>query len=65
MSDATVIAFPCPNCDDSTTVCSKHTDHPWAGSSDREDACDHGGGVPCPICSDRMERALSKQGEGS
>lgn len=24
--------------------------HPWDGVSDRADACDHGGGAPCPAC---------------
>jgi hypothetical protein len=40
----------CKVCDNSGWVCENHPDRPWAGFSEREDACDCGAGAPCPIC---------------
>ena len=41
----------CKNCDGQGWVCESHETQPWAGVSDREDACNcEGVGVPCPIC---------------
>jgi len=40
----------CKNCDGQAWVCENHSDRPWEGLSDREDACDCGAGAPCPVC---------------
>lgn len=40
----------CKTCDDTGWVCEAHPDRPWAGVSNRKDACAHGPGVPCPDC---------------
>jgi hypothetical protein len=53
---------PCGACDGTGHVCADEGTavlvaghhggrlHPWDGLSDRSDACDHGGGAPCPVC---------------
>lgn len=43
---------PCSNCDDTGWVCENHTDQPWRGCSDRDDACECGAGSACDVCND-------------
>lgn len=40
----------CQTCDGTGWVCEAHSDKPWSGISNREDACDHGPGMPCEVC---------------
>ena len=58
----------CEACDHSGHVCSDDDEpqahpgvlRPWDGLSTRADACDHGGGMPCPECSPiGIERAAA------
>ena len=67
----TMFGRGCDACDRTGVVCSddgtgpgygnhppgRHGDvlHPWDGMSNRADACDHGGGAPCPRCSSRFD----------
>jgi hypothetical protein len=40
----------CPICGGCRWVCENHPNRPWAGASNRSDACDCGAGDPCPVC---------------
>ena len=40
----------CNVCDNSGWVCENHPDKPWAGFSERSDACDCGAGMACRVC---------------
>lgn len=40
----------CKRCDGTMWVCENHEDKPWAGESDRADACECGPGAGCPDC---------------
>ena len=44
----------CANCDGGGWVCENHEDHPWGGTSSREDGCGCGAGAPCPVCNKKM-----------
>lgn len=53
--DGTGPGYACPAHPENTEGCptGHHGDviHPWDGLSGRADACDCGGGAPCPRCS--------------
>lgn len=51
------IPSACRNCDGGNWVCENHADHPWDGTSNREDACGCGAGAPCPVCQPEMANA--------
>jgi len=47
----------CLNCGGEGWVCENHADRPWDGTSNRDDACDCGAGMPCGVCSLGMASA--------
>jgi hypothetical protein len=65
---ASVPSADCRNCDGGGWVCENHADLPWEGTSNRDDACHCGAGMPCGACSlgmasagfvDRREQAVA------
>jgi len=40
----------CNTCDKTGWVCEYHPDKPWAGVTNRKDACSCGAGMPCEVC---------------
>jgi hypothetical protein len=49
----------CELCDDTGWVCSRHKENPWAGGSDADTSCDHGGGVPCSCNPDATHERIA------